>query len=284
MFGLNFRVQDLNDNNKHLFYKRGWVTKYEPVYKTYLRWELVTQPACSFRFSVDTGDDGRSFGFSIGFIFFTLYLTILRPKWLDKVIAPLSGREFGFYWMDKECRINFGTKPWGSNNDGWYTYFRPLQILFGKQLNLSGGTGYENYSPIYFKFRGEEYNLKTKGCYIETRYVFRSRIPFGLYHHKWLRASIEIEKPIMHAGKGTTSYNCGDDGTWAISCEYDGPKLSNWNDREKFYQWCVDKYMESAIGSIKRYGNASKGKGSKDFDFEYIGFKRDLDSGKGLLI
>ena len=264
---MEHNYQDLKEGDKNkLFHFRGWF--YNKHHNCKVRYELSSGPACKLELEMDE-EDGPTFSFIFGLVFFTLYLTIPRPKWWKFGL----GKQYGFYWFQKECRIFWGEKSMESGF-GWHWYFKPLEIMFGKSIQYDDCKMYETSRPIQFTFREEEYQLDE--VYIQKWFVFRSRIPFGLWHRGGTSINIKISKPPMHAGKGTTSYNCDDDGTYGMSGPYKGPKINGYNDREKLYRYAVKYYCEHAYNSIKKRGRAGgDAVDRKDSSFKYIGFKKN---------
>jgi hypothetical protein len=261
------RYQNLKkeDNEKRWFNFRGWFK--DKNYNTKVSYQICSGPACQLSVEMDYEDYGPSFSFIFGLLFFSLYLTVPRPKFWKWGI----GRQFGFYWMHKECRIFWNEKSMESGY-GWYYYFKPLDILFGKAVQYTGSEQYENYQPIHFKFRGKDYQLDK--VYIQKWFTFRTRVPFGLWHRGGTTLNIKIDRPSMHSGKGTTSYNCDDDGIYGLSCKYEGPELRTWEDRNKLYKYAVEEYCKRAYKSIKKYGRAVDDTADRtDSSFEYIGMK-----------
>ena len=260
------RSQNLNDNpeRKKLFHFRGWF--YNKYHHSKVNYELCSGPACSLRFK-GCYDGMPAWSFTFGLLFFTLYLTVPKPKFWKWGM----GKQYGFYWHQWECRFFWGEKPMESGH-GWHWYFKPIKLLFGRSIHYTGSEMYDNYQPIHFIFRGKEYQLDK--VFIQNWYLFRTRVPFGLWHRGGTTLIIKIDKPPMHAGKGTTSYNCDDDGTYGLTCPYEGPKLNRWEDREKLYRYAVEYYCKSVHRDIKKRGRASGDTCDiNDGSFEYIGIK-----------
>lgn len=258
------RYQNLKkeDNENKLFNVRGWF--YDKHHNCNFRYQLCSGPACKLSVEMDW-EDSRTFSFVFGMFFFSLYLTVPRPKWWKWG----EEKQYGFYWFQKECRIFWGTKPMESGH-GWYWYFRPIDLLFGKRVQFNKDKQFENYQPIHFKFRGNDYQLDEVS--VKKWFIFRSRIPFGLWNRGGMSLDIKINKPPMHAGKGTTSYNCDDDGTYGLYCQYEGPELKKWDDREKLYEYAAKYYCEHAYKNIEKRGRASGDDIDRsDSSFEYIG-------------
>jgi hypothetical protein len=265
---MHHRYQNLKkeDNEKRWFNVRGWI--YDKHHNSRVHYQLCSGPACRFSVEFDYEDYGPSFSFIFGLLFFSLYLTVPRPKWWKWGI----GKQYGFYWYEKECRIFWGEKPMESGF-GWHWYFKPIELLFGKSIHYNGREMFDNYSPIHFIFRGKEYQLDK--VFIQKWFVFRTRVPFGLWHRTGTSIDIKIDKPPMHAGKGENSYDLDDDGTYGMSGPYKGPELKKWNDNEKLYRYAVEYYCNHVHKSIMKRGRASGDTvDRKDGSFEYIGIKR----------
>lgn len=269
--------QNLNENKKHFFHFRGWLQirrnkeGSKPFF--FLNYEVVTKMALRIsveyfdRYDSETHCKHGSQSWCLGLIFITFYLTFPR------LFRFGEGKRFGFYVTeDWEARFFFNEPSGSSGGKVWY--FRPLDILFGKSQHWNGQTKYDNYSPIHFKFRGNDYQLDK--VYLQDWLVFRPRIPVSIWCKKGTRMDIKCDNPPKRAGKGENSWDCGDDATYGLSTPYKGPKLSGWNDRELFFKYAVESYCGSVSNSIKRYGRASTDRElpSSDTTYEYIGLKK----------
>jgi hypothetical protein len=262
--------QNLNDNKKRprWFHFRGRVgSSYD---KNWFKYELSSGPAC--RFTIEPRK--RSTAFTIGFLFFTLYFTI----YFNVIPFLKKGREYGFYIYDWELWMMMGNRPMeSSNKDPWYyrIVIRPKDIIFGKRLHFKSD-GLRSYSLRFFKFRGNTYAMDEMT--IETRYWMRSRIPYGLYHDKRTGIALEIKEPPMHSGKGTTSYNCGDDGIYGMTVPWEGKKTITYRMHEEVYEYTCKEYCKSCMRDIKRYGRGGGDDLNKEeVGFEYIGYDKKLE-------
>ena len=265
------RYQNLKkeDNENRLFNVRGWL--YNKHHHCKVSYQLCSGSACRLSVSSDY-EDGRAFSFIFGLLFFSLYLTVPKPKFWKWG----EGKDYGFYWHENECRIFWGEKSMESGH-GWHWYFKPLELLFGKSIPYNGREMFDNYQPIHFTFRGQEYQLDK--VFVQKWFIFRTRVPFGLWHREGTSLNIKVSKPPMHAGKGTTSYNCDDDGTYGMSGPYKGPELKKWEDREKLYKYAVKYYCEHAYNNIKKRGRAGGDTvDHNDSSFKYIGIKKESNN------
>jgi hypothetical protein len=125
--------------------------------------------------------------------------------------------------------------------------------VFGKSIYFTKEI-MESYRPVEFWFRGKKYQMDE--IKIEKCFWFRSRIPFGLYKKERTAMRLDIKKPPGYQGKGENSWDCGDDATYGLSSEYEGPDPT-WKNREQVFEWCCKAYCEQVSKSIKRYGRAS---------------------------
>src|SRR5690606_40726440 len=225
-----------------LFHFRGAVRN-DSYSKKYIHYEFSSGLSSKFEVSFNTDEDferGNSIHFIIGFLFFTVYLTL--PFF--KVPRLISGREYGFYWHEWECRFFWHTKPWEGSNKDWVWHFKPIEIMFGKQIFFEKEID-KTYSPKYFMFRGQEYKMDE--IKLLKRFWFRSRVPYSWWHRELSAYDLKIENPPMRAGKGTTDYNCGDDATYGSSGPYNGPSYKTWQDREKAYEFLVEEYCKGVM-------------------------------------
>lgn len=264
--------QDLNESGRRWFHFRGSIGRAWD--QMWFKYELATGPALSFRLTPEEGKTRFSFG--MGFV--TLYLTIygLRVPLLTK------GREFGFYWHEWTFRAFFGSQPWeSSSSDPWYykINFCPPDFLFGQAVYFTKEV-MKSYSPQHFMFRGKEYVMDS--IVVEDSFWFRPRIPFSLYHKKMRGMDLKINNPPRRAGKGENSWDCGDDATYGVSRQYNGPEVT-WANEKAVFEYCVRTYCDGVMKDIGRYGRASGDTAldSKVSDFSFIGTKREPTNDSG---
>lgn len=260
--------QNLNDNPRHprLFHFRGSIGS--AFDKEWFKYEFASGPA--FRFTVEPKRKSTYFIFGLGF--FTLYLTVycrLIP-FLEK------HRVYGFYVAFSELWIMIGKNQdeWRSS-DPWYKQIviKPKDIVLGRMIHFKDEHT-RSYSPRWFKFRGEVYCIDQ--FTIETRTWIRSRIPYALHKNISKGVALDIKKPPMHRGKGTTSYNCEDDGIFGCTIPLEGTEKINLGNQEKIFEYAAKEYCKLCMRDIKRYGEANKsGYGIENMGFEYIGYDRE---------
>jgi hypothetical protein len=253
--------QNLNDGKRKLFHFRGeigrsWENKW-------LKYEICSGPALSFNLEPES----HKTRFVLGLLWFTIYFSVYG------FVIPFitKGRKYGFYTYDWGFWATFGSKPWESGSkDQWYyrINFFPLDFIFGKTIYFSTNL-MKSHSPQRFTFRGREYQMDE--IYIDRDNWFRSRVPYGLYKKQLLTMRVEIKKPPLRAGKGENSYDCDDDGSFGLSCLYDGP-APEWTNKNSVFAHVCKKYCESAFKDIQKYGCAGGDTEPSDvFTFEFIG-------------
>lgn len=257
----SLHYQDLNESGHRLFHFRGAVGSSWD--SQWFKYELASGKAFKFRINPEE----TKTRFTLGLIFFSIYLTIygLRIPLLTK------GREFGFYTSDWALHAHFGSKPWESDSrDPWYysISFYPLDFLFGKTIHFDD-TIMKSYSPQRFMFRGKEYVMDE--IKILRGNWFRSRIPFGLYKKQLVSLSVDIKNPPMRAGKGENSYDCDDDAIFGLSRDYKGPEPT-WQNKKAVFEWCCRRYCEEAFKDIRKYGRAAGDElPGNYYQFEFLG-------------
>ena len=265
MFNLRTWYQDLAEGKG--FHFRGSLGTEEP-YTDYLKYEFIIKRSFSFNINVSKGTQ-----FTIGFLFFTLYFTFCR------INLPLfkRGRDYGFYLYDWCFVMRFANNSMDiSSSDPWYNYFSlDIKAFFlGRMIHYSKPFSFvsrgKDEQPIYFMFRDKTYKLDK--IELSSDFWFRSRIPFGLMHRKNLSVSLTVDNPPMHRGKGTTSYNCDDDGTYGIGREYTGPEIKHSN-KDIIYCWCAEMYCDHALKDIQRYGRVESDRvlNQTETNFKYLG-------------
>jgi hypothetical protein len=258
--------QNLNDRKKNLFHFRG-ALKSSDWRKEYFHYEVCSGP--SFKFQVKTGY--KTLSLTIGFLFFTLYLTI------PFFIKFNERRQYGFYFFEWNLVFNFGQKEWeSSSKDPWYYYYRIdiLKVLFGKPLRMERRVF--DVKDRYFKFRNQEYKMDTIEIFKES--IFRSRIPYSSYHKTYHLLKIDIKNPPGYAGKGENSWDCDDDATYGLSTQWVYDTNFSWNNREKVAELAISEYLKTVSKHIKKYGRSSDDTDlpSSDTSWSYVGVKNSI--------
>lgn len=256
--------QNLNESGRHLFHFRGRIGRTWERRERF-GYEIASGPA--FRLMLTNGDEDRELSLSLGLLFFTVWLRL--PGWSLPLLA--RGRQYGFYIHEWEVWAFFGSKIWeSSSRDPWYyqIVIRPIDLLFGRTIYFKDEI-LSSWGPRRFAFRGREFQMDD--IKISRQFWFKTRIPFGLYRRELIQMEVKIDKPPMRAGKGENSWDCGDDGSFGLSCRYDGPTPSLAN-REQVMEWCARKYCENVAKDIKRYGRASDDTAHREaIGFKYLG-------------
>lgn len=134
-------------------------------------------------------------------------------------LDPLGGREFRVavhdgtiwlsFWANDDAWCNLDRKDWPWRTNGWAANFNLVKALLG-------ATDYQTKD-----------HEKQAGTVImpEKRYPATIKIsrvrwprPRSLLGRRWQwRGAVHIDGGIPIPGKGTTSYNCGEDATYSIS-------------------------------------------------------------------
>lgn len=229
--------------------------------------------------------------------FFTLYINFPIPNsWCDwktvKLHSPMPDgrtefksvvhREFGFYIYEVWTLVmHWNNKAWETDSrDPWYYHVRLNlpDMLFGRMERLENKCS-ESSQPVYFQLGKKVFKLDS--IYVERNRAFRTRIPFALWHKTYYTANIECKQPPMRSGKGENSWDCGDDGTYGLSCLYEGPEIS-WDNRMKVFRWCCDKYVAGVLRDADRYGGSRSERGIKrDDNYRYLGYPKMEEKREG---
>lgn len=216
-----------NDYARYVYHKRGWAKSW--------RWEAYFSRQLDgnrFRFRVTLGgEDTRAVQFSIGLLWFGLYLTIHRllPKrfeigWYKRgdIQNPLwfedgHGRDYGFYLHENHLVLKWNSSNMGSGRDSkkWgrsWSCFIDEKIL-GRRKYIEGEK--KHYDGLEIWFPEKIYKL-TVDLKVDTwKY---SRWPFWPLTRTLARADVKVIDPkgIPVPGKGENSWDCGDDATYGI--------------------------------------------------------------------
>lgn len=277
---MHFWFQNLKkeDREKRWFHFRGSVRSGKRRLFDYSAW---SGPALILKI-VHGSEDETKTAFWFGLIFFTAVITIPLPKhwyfkrkciatWEDNREFYLTdGREYGFYvydWALVWCwhkRINEG----GGRTPWWLGfYFRIDDFFLGRTEYMTHDIA--DVEKIGFKLGGKDFVIDSIRWYDAT--WFRRRIPLALYGSKMVRLELKIDKPPMRSGKGENSWDCGDDGIFGLTTQwnYDRP---NWSNRDEMAKLAAQEYVAEVLKDAKRYGGSSGERGIRSSDsFEYVG-------------
>ena len=165
-------------------------------------------------------------------------------------LDPLGGRHTGLRFFDGSLWWDLWTNgdwsdddlkkpPWLGN--GWGGSYNVEAALFGR-TKYEGG---EVIVDAEAKVQMPEGAYPAKVTIKQVRWV-RKRLPWT---KRWLyRGSVEVEGGVPVPGKGSASYNCGDDATYSITFGADDELLS-----EYVY---LRKFTKSVLESRIRRGGA----------------------------
>lgn len=232
--------------------------------RQWLRYEVCSGRA--LRFQVEDDDGALQLSLGLGVISLYLIFPWLRVPWKED-------RHWGFYVYEWTLWFSWGgsTMSW-SSSDPWYHgfNFNLPDFLFGRTVHFeTDQLGSSGSGPRIFEFRGKRFTMDN--IELKRGHWFRPRIPMALYCRKVMRMHLEIKAPPLRAGKGENSWDLDDDGSYGMTCPYDGPEIS-WGNQEAVYAHCCLRYCESAAKDIKRYGRAGDDNApSGAFGFTYIG-------------
>lgn len=269
-----------DDQSKRLFHFRGSVSSNR---RQWFRYELSSGRALRLKYQHgETCDSQASSQITIGFLFFTLYLTFELPEWIyfkRKCVATwdnnrefelIEGREYGFYVYEWAFVWSFHSKVYeSSSSDPWWMrqYIHLDEIVLGKKEIIKDKLPLiEN---IKFQIGTQVFNMDQIKWIRYRR--FRRFLPYALYHSQDLAVDMKIKNPPMHSGKGENSWDCGDDGTYGLHTGWEhGPV--NYSNYRQMAELAVDKYVESVFKTTKRYGGSRGERGiSADLPYKYLG-------------
>jgi hypothetical protein len=187
------------------------------------------KPSCGFSIDLATGDsdDGIRFYLAIPFLF-TLYLVFegfVPCHWFPGEYRPNSTNGKVYYYTERRCIgvrihnwiiwVSLWENPheWSSRDPWWWRFnVDILDLLLGKAKHSAHTIQKGRISiPMPERDYPASYELYD-GIWKRPRWwplVVR-------------RVNIDNDEPIPLPGKGTTSYNCGDDASYSISMVYRG--------------------------------------------------------------
>lgn len=274
--------QNLNETGKKLFYFRGALGS--DYRKKWFSYEFSSGPALKLMYYHGNHGDAESM-LTIGFFFFTLYLSFYLPKsWYfkEKHVATwdnnrefylLDEREYGFRFYDWAFVWSFHQKMnESSSKDPWWMrqYIHIDDLILGKRERLENKIC--NAKDVYFMIGDKEFKMDSITW--KRNRDFRRYIPYFLYHKTWHSVEMKIKNPPMISGKGENSWDCGDDGTFGMYSGWDG-STPRWDNIEALSKEAVTYYVDSVFKDLKKYGGSDSERGiRKGMAFKYIGRKR----------
>lgn len=215
MFNFHFHTQDLSRESGRYLNKRGWISL-KNSYKNLLRWEYCSGWVLSC--SVECDEENDMLGFSLGIIYFQIFIFFAVPFSIDKD-SYLS------------CYIHDYTF-WVTTEDYTYVAFSFLDFLFGKN-EVTWKTIEEAARGIIFPEKIYPLSIKLK---IRTDERPRLKARYSRC------VEIECKEGILIPGKGENSWDCGDDSWYG----YYGPAET--------VAEGVDKLFEDVKRRRERYG------------------------------
>lgn len=150
----------------------------------------------------------------------------LGSTWAHE-LDPMDGRETGFtvhdrsvwvnLWHNDSCWSSEDKKVWPWEGNGWNWTIHVVDRLLGDMKYEEGDVVDEQ----------DTYVTMPEGRYpahVEIRKVRWGRRWWkGPWHY---RASVELTSPILFEGKGENSWDCGEDGTYAMTLAAQRDRMS----------------------------------------------------------
>lgn len=135
-------------------------------------------------------------------------------RWLDNLTKRKgekygNGREIGFHWTSGTLFVHLWNDPmeWSSTQPKWWTFsICPRDLILGRAKHSSRVLS-EGVRPLTLPEK--TYDVKIQ---ITESAWKRPRWPWP---HKIVRTNAEVDGGIPVPGKGTESYNCGDDAIYS---------------------------------------------------------------------
>lgn len=259
-----------------------------------VNFEISSGFKCKFEYQHgEASDNSATSQLTLGLFLFTIYFTFPLPNnWYlkkkciatwknNKVFYLIEGRDYGFYFYQWAFVWSFHAKPNESNSkDPWWMkqYIHIDEFFFGKAESIEM-TLDTHHAPLYFRLGTKIFKLDE--IKLKRRKIFRTFIPFALYHHTYHTMDIKCENPPMRAGKGENSWDCEPDGSYGLYGPYNGPKYT-WKNRDEVYKYCCDHYVESTMNDAKKYGGSSSKRGIMPTDqYTYLGRQKQKEIREG---
>lgn len=234
---MNIRMQNLRDSDHerqwYYFHRRGWIG-----WPAWFEWEMAIKKkvfpdflGAYIRFG--GMDENRSIGFNISFLIFHLFWTLPKalPKRLAKDYECFEEPRFSVIFHGASIHISFWRKTWVIRLD---------EKLFGRRsVEYLNAVDYKN---VEIAMPERVYHANVRISHDTWTY---KRWPWWPLKKIIPRSHIDvIEKTgIPTPGKGTMSYNCGDDGIFGLCCP------------AKNLDEAVENLRSSVIADRNKYGS-----------------------------
>lgn len=226
------RVQNLRDNARsrknNWLHMRGWS---DIKGRFNWRWEVNIRKTMWYFWRLTAtigGEDTRSVSLSIGFPYFSLFITfpnILPKKWevgwysRDGVKNPLwfedsHGRSYGTYFVKDDWFLVF---EWNRSNAGggrdkkvwgWSKSFFVNETILGRRRMTEGANARE-FKALPVPFPERVYHISGKISVDVWKYDRWPWWPFTLKRSR-LHFDVDEKEGIRAPGKGENSWDCGD--------------------------------------------------------------------------
>lgn len=168
----------------------------------------------------------RVFSLKIGYIGHVLDLAFFYNEWAE------SGGMLSYYANEKPCRFS-KLELWR----GWTLTLRVPPVLDWILGRVEHHCEKMETHAVKVPMDGREYPAVVS---IEHRYRTRPRWPFAFGHR--YGSEISVENPPQFAGKGESSWDCGDDGIWSMGSNETRPAS------------VVGQYIKRVLENRERYG------------------------------
>lgn len=176
-------------------------------------------------------------------------LGLYKPKSPGHPYGQFVSREIGWSIHDWKLWVDIWKKSheW-SRRDPWWMHtvidLHPMDLLFGYTKYSDGDTIKDEI--VEFPMPEKSYKGRVR---IQANEWKRPRWPFPKVI---LRAHVDMEEPIPLPGKGTCSYNCGDDALHGLTAPC------------KTVEEAIGMVVGSVLDSRKRYGGSHQFTPQKD--------------------
>lgn len=160
-------------------------------------------------------DGEGTFSFNVALLYiFNIYLSFDLGcyGWLESICGKYKTREYGFYANRDGFKLFFHSDAmcWPSG----LQFYQDWERLLKGKSTVTHNTVFKEDKTVLIPgaagYPDKEYKLVVKRDNYITHY---SR----WFDKKWHRWDVGCEEGVNHPGKGTASYNCGEDATYSIS-------------------------------------------------------------------
>ena len=192
---------------------------------------------------VTVGDDEHALLFRFSPYLFSLYLGFHGrwlyglTKWLRR--GDYEPREISLRIFDWAIWIDIWAKSmsWSSTQPWWMSMrWHPMDSLFGRTKHSAEEIG-TTVTVIPMPERAYPCTVVMK-----REAWKRPRLPWTSYQN--IRAHIDCKDGVPHPGKGESSWDCGDDATYSLTCE------------AKTVEEGIGKFVQSVLRDRRRYGGS----------------------------